>query len=129
MASLTGIYNGTSRTLTNVSVIALTDNDLPVVPRLIAPYLLPLPVLCFLFNTILLVLYIYFHNEQSVKSTSVSLSMLKFVGCYLLVGFGIVLALNRQYRFDFCMVAVWLSGSGLSASIVLATILIKMLRV
>ena len=129
MASLISIYDGASHTLKLTSEITFADSDLPVVPHVFAPYLLSLPLLCLLFNTILLVLYIYFRNERSIKSTSVSLSMLIFTGCYFLVGFTVGLILNRQYRFDFCMVNVWLSGLGLSIPLILATILVKMLRV
>jgi hypothetical protein len=77
-ANLIGIYDGISNTLTNVSEIMFIDYDLPIVNKaaILVPYLLPLPILCFIFNTILLVLYIVFHNEPSIKSTSVSISML-----------------------------------------------------
>ena len=128
-ASLIGVYDGTSRSFINVSEITFTNNDLPVVSRLVAPYLLPLPILCFLVNTVLLVLYVYFRNEPSIKSTSVSLSMLIFTGCYFLVGFNVVFTLNRQYRFDFCTIGVWLSTFGLPLPLILAIILVRMLRV
>lgn len=103
MASLAGMYDGTSWILTNVSETTFTDYayELPFVHTevLLTLYLhvLPLSFLSFIFNTILLVLYIIFHNEPNVKSTSVSLSMLIFTGCYFLVSFNLVLTLNRQY--------------------------------
>ena len=91
-SNLVCIYDSTSHALTNVSEIIFTDYDLLIVNKvLIPPYLLPLPILCFLFNTTLLILYIVFHNEPNIKSTSVSLSMLIFTGCYLLVGFNVSL--------------------------------------
>ena len=126
MASLIGIYDST---LTNVIKITFTDKDLPVVSRVVFPYLLQLPLLCLLFNTILLVLYIYFHNEPSVKSTSVSLSMLIFIGCYFLVGFTVVMILQEEHMIDFCIALLWLSGLGLSIPLILAIILVKLLRV
>ena len=60
------------------------DYDLPAVNKdaVIVPYLLPLFILSFIFNTMLLVLYIIFCNEPSIKSASVSLSMLMLIGCY-----------------------------------------------
>ena len=131
MASLIGTYNGTSRTLTtNVSdEIVFTDYDLPVVNKeaFLFPYLLPLPILGFIFNTILLILFIVFRNEPSIKSTSVSLSMLIFIGCYILVGYSACLIIVIEP--DFCMTLIWLSGVGLSLPLILATILVKMLRV
>ena len=130
-ANLAGIYDGTSRTLTNVSAITFTDSNLPIVyeQALLVPYLLPLSILSFLLNTILMVLYIIFRNKSDIKSTSVSLSMLIFIGCYLLVGFNFALLFYLQFRLDTCMLQVWLSGIGLPLPLILATILVKMLRV
>ena len=124
------IYDGISHTLANVSDIAFIDHDLPVVykPRTSTLYLL-LPSLCFILNTTLLVLFLYFRKEPNIKSTSVSLSLLIFIGCYFLVGYTFCLILYEVYRFDLCMASVWFSGTGLSIPLILATILIKMLRV
>ena len=132
-ARFIGIYDGTSSTLTNVSKTIFTDYDLPVINKapIFVPYLLPLPILSFILNTILLFLYIIFRNEPSIKSTSVSISMLIFIGCYILIGYSISLIASKQdlYELDFCMAHVWLSGIGLSIPLILATILVKMLRV
>ena len=128
---LIGIYNGTSHAFTNMSEITFTDHDLPVVNKeaVLVPYLLPLPILCMVFNTILFVLYIVFRSEPSIKSTSVSLSMLMLIGCYFLACYTVSLVVIEPYPLDFCMVHVWLGGIGLSIPLVLATILMKMLRV
>ena len=125
---LIGIYNGISSTLTNMSETIFTDYDLPIINKsaLLFPYLLPLPILSFIFNTILLVLYIIFHNDPSIKSTSVSISLLILTGCYILIGNSILLPV---YQLDFCMILIWMSGIGLSMPLILATILLKMLRV
>jgi hypothetical protein len=131
-ASLIGVYDGTSNTLTNVSETIFTDYDLPVVNKaaIFVPYLLPLPILSFIFNTILLVLYTIFRNEPSIKSTSVSLSMLILIGCYILTGHSTFFVIEHVGdQFDVCMTLIWLSGIGLSIPLILATILVKMLRV
>ena len=134
-ARLIDIYDGTSNTLTNISETIFTDYDVPIVNREAIPFpyqiLLPLPILSFIFNTILLFLYVIFRNEPSIKSTSVSISMLIFIGCYILISYSISLIVGKQdlYKLDFCMVYVWLSGIGLSLPLILATILVKMLRV
>ena len=129
-ANFIGTYEGTSHILINVSEIMFTDYDLPVVNTISLPhYLIPLPILCFLSNTTFLILYITFRREPSVKSTSVSLSMLIFTGCYLLVGNSASHILHEIYRLDLCMLLVWLSGAGLSLPLILATLLVKMLRV
>lgn len=130
-ARLIGVYDGMSHTLTNTSEIIFTDYDLPIVNKeaVLVPYLLPLPLLSLIFNTILLVLYIVFRNEPSVKSTSVSFSMLILVGCYVLACYTLSLIAVEPHPLDFCMVHVWLGGTGLSIPLILATILVKMLRV
>ena len=133
-ASLIGIYDGT---LTNISESIFTDYDLPIVNEaaITYPYLLPLPILCIIFNTMLLVLYIVFRNEPSIKSTSVSISMLIFIGCYILIGYSAFLVVpipwyvGELYQLDVCMTLIWLSGIGMSLPLILATILVKMLRV
>ena len=129
-SSHVGLYDGKSKTMENVTIIdTFTISNLPVI-RLVPPsFLLSLPALCFLFNTVLLILYIYFRNEPSVKSTSVCLSLLIFTGCYLLIAYTIPLIANIPPSVDVCMVLTWLSGIGVSLPLILATILVKMLRV
>ena len=129
-ASLAAIYDDASHSLANVSDIVFVDSGLPVVytPVISPLYLIP-PLLFYIFNTILLVLFLYFRKVPNIKSTSVLLSMLIFTGCYLLVGSTFCLILHDRYRFDLCMVLIWLSGIGLSLPLILATILVKMLRV
>ena len=128
---LIGVYDGTSSILINVSDTIFTDYDLPVVNRkaILFSYLLPFPILSCIFNTILLVLYIIFHNEPSIKSTSVSISMLMLIGCYILIGYSFFLVVGALYKLDLCKVYIWLSGIGLSIPLILATLLVKMLRV
>ena len=90
-----------------------------------------------LFVTIVLLLYIYFHKEPEVKATSFILSLLMFVGCYLnLIYLCILLYTNHMLhsvdimRDDaFCLSQQWLSGSGISLPLMLATLLVKMLRI
>ena len=129
--SLTGTYDGTSHTLTKFNASEIfTDYDLPQIYIPILPlYILPLPILSFLFNTVLLVLYIVFRKENSVKSTSVSLSMLLFFGCYLMAIFVILDILFDRYRIDQCMLLYSLSTLGLSLPLIFVVLLLKMLRV
>ena len=131
--NLIGIYDGQLNLSTNIS--ETFSDTLPLVLREFPlGIVMVLPVMCLTLNTVLLVLYIYFHNEPSIKSTSVSLSLLIFLGCYLLIAYTIVLAVDesqhvKPFRLDLCMILIWLSGLGLSMPIIMATILVKMLRV
>ena len=124
-----GIYNSNSKNLENLTIGTFIKSNLPVIRLLPSSYFLSLPALCFVLNTLLLVLYVYFRNEPSVKSTSVCLSLLIFIGCYLLTAYTIVAIADIPPRIDLCMVLVWLSGLGISLPLILTTLLVKMLRV
>ena len=129
LPKLIGIYSGTSNTLVNISIGKLVIEDPVFVRKLLPLYFISLPLLCFIFNTALLILYVCFRKDPNVKSTSISLSLILFVGCYLLIVYTIILVVNVPLTFDICMVHGWLGGVGLSMQMILATILVKMLRV
>ena len=131
-----GFYDGSLHMLTHFCrVFSCRELDLPILLKNDAPlgYLLVLSSLCIITNTLLLVLYLYFRKEPSIKSTSISLSLLIFFACYLFLGFTILFALHRYQKLlfsvDVCMVTIWPSGLGLPLPIILATLLVKMLRV
>ena len=124
-----GMYNGKTKTIENFTIGEFSVSELPT-KRMIPPsILLLLPSLCSLFNTVLLILYVYFRNEPSVKSTSICLSLLIFTGCYLFTAYTVLLVANIPLGIDVCMALAWLSGIGVSLPLILATILVKMLRV
>ena len=124
-----GLFNDCSGMLENLAIDTIIKTNLPVLRVLPSSYFLSLPALCFVLNTVLLVLYIYFRNEPSVKSTSVCLSLLIFTGCYLLIAYTVVAIADIPPRIDLCMVLVWLSGLGISLPLILTTLLVKMIRV
>ena len=121
-----GVYESESQSLSNVTVAVSIDHH-----KLSAPlplhYLMILPTLCFVFNTLLLVSFFCFRNAPDVKSTTVSLSLLMFIGCYLLVIYIVVLLVGENLNFDLCMVRV--SGLSLCLPLIQATVLVKMLRI
>ena len=129
-----GFYDGSLHMMTHFcQVFSCRELDLSVVLKdFPLGYLLVLPSLCIITNTVLLVLYIYFRNEPSVKSTSISLSLLIFLACYFLSVFTITLIIHSSQRLlsiDLCTVHIWLNGIGLSLPLLLATMLVRMLRV
>ena len=89
------------------------------------------------FVTVTLLFYIYFHKEPEVKATSFTLSLLVFVGCYLnLLYLGLLLYTNHTlHSIDIprddalCLSLQWLSATGISLPLTLATLLVKMLRI
>ena len=128
-SSHVGVYNSYSGMLEIFTIDTFVNTNLPVLRILPSSYFLSLPAFCFVLNTALLVLFIYFRNEPSVKSTSVCLSLLMFSGCYFLIAYTVVLIADIPPKFDVCMVLMWLSGLGISLPLILATLLVKMLRV
>ena len=91
--------------------------------------------LSFVFITVNLILYLIFRKEPEVKATSVSVSMCMFLGSYLLVFFPPLLLLQVQVKGSnasatlICSALISLSGIRLPFSLILATLVVKVLRV
>ena len=126
----------------NASILDSAPKDeLPLVtvhPPFVYTVLISLLItLTTVFVTVILLLYIYFHREPEVKATSFTLSLLIFVGCYLnLLYLGLLLYTNHMLhsidvpRDDaLCLSLQWLSATGISLPLTLATLLVKMLRI
>ena len=102
---------------------------------LIAIFLVSI-ILCFLFVSIVLFFYIFFRKEEEIKATSYTISLCMFLGCYLLLFRSSVL-LTVNWRFSginitanfLCQLLSWFSIIGIPASVILATLLIKMVRI
>ena len=85
-------------------------------------------------TSIVLVGFIYFRHESEIKSTSFSLSLLLFLGCYLTLMY---LSLNLHFHQPgpnkaltvLCFSLHLLSGLGIPSALMLATIAVKMLRI
>ena len=93
---------------------------------------------CFIICIIMLVLFVCFRNEPSVKATSVPLSILIFVGCYLIIFYLYILnssllpSFHRQreeLRNCMCAFRTSLNGVGFPIALILSTLLVKLLRV
>ena len=83
--------------------------------------------------TITLVLYVYYRKEPEIHATSWTLSLLMILGCYLVLVFLILLTLDSVVlpipSFDLCSFLVWMSGLGLSYTLILAVLLVKLVRI
>ena len=85
----------------------------------------------------MLIGYIYFRNEPEVKSTSFTLSLLiLFLGCYLhVIVLSLLLYLDQPISISLvilntiCGVLPWIRGLGVSTSLIIATLLVKLARV
>jgi hypothetical protein len=94
--------------------------------------------LCFILCTILLVLFICFRKEPAIKATSVSLSILIFIGCYLILLYLYILNSNDlpswykqsvELRNGVCTSYTILSGLGFPMALILSILLVKLIRV
>ena len=90
----------------------------------------------FVFVTIMLIGYTYFRNEPEVRSTNYMLSLLIFLGCYLNLIFLIFLLYFHQpilipeATLDIiCVILPWINILGLSMPLIIATVLVKLIRV
>ena len=88
------------------------------------------------FVTVMLFGYSYFRQEPEVKSTSFSLSLLAFLGCYLyFVYLSILLyfhqpwATSSQTLDALCISLNWFSGLGVSSGLIMVTLLVKIFRI
>ena len=88
-------------------------------------------VTCFLF------LYVVYRNEPEIKSTSLSLSLFMFFGCYLTLVYLILLLISDQpndtvdlsFYAHLCTLLQWTSGLGIPVPMIVATLLIKLIRI
>ena len=144
ISTATVLYSNNSITATsfNSSILETAPKgELPIVtqyPPLAYTVILGVQiVLTFIFVTLTLVLYICFREEPEVKATSFALSLLAFLGCYVNLAYLIVLfCLNHTLDSidiprdnSLCVSLPWLANVGLSLPLMLATLLVKMLRV
>ena len=90
---------------------------------------------CAILVTAVLILYMYYFKEPEIKSTSASLSLVMFCGCYIILLYLLLALVYTQSvvpsdsPFNICTALIWLSITGISLPLILATLLVKMLRV
>ena len=133
-----GYYNQFSRTVINMSLFGDVPSD-----ELERHYILFTPALtgivssivasCILFITAMLFLYWYYRNEHEIKATSTRLSLLIFLGCYLMCIHALLDAVFDGMREPasagaaFCCTITWSSFIG--GVLILSTLMVKLLRV
>ncbi len=129
------VYNNTVLQNSWLQEDKLPAGRLPVMVNTVYPAWLGVleAIVCSILITLTLILYIYYRNEPEVKATSWSLSLLMFLGCYLMIIYVFLLTLRSiippTSKFDLCAALVWTSGLGVSYILILAVILVKLARV
>ena len=134
-----GYYNPVWQNITFTGSLFLPPDECKVKTdkaSLIYTAVLSLFVLvCTILLTIIIILYIHYRKEPEIKSTSVTLSLLMFIGCYMILVYLLLAIIYTQSLvpsispFNICTAIVWLSIIGISLPLILATLLVKMLRV
>ena len=93
---------------------------------------------CYLFTTIVLLLFIYYRNQPEIKATSVWLSLCIFLGCYFIISGALTHFINRfianreslwfrSRRVFACNIITYFISLGID--LLIATLLAKVLRI
>jgi len=132
-----GCYNPGSAEIVLENVNQLDDGLSDEIPRiykhsplLIIVLQLTLTGVCIILTTILLVLFIYYRRASEIKATSLNLSLLMFLGCYLLFVSTLFHTVSGAVVYHgpfYCSATTWCGALGVN--FVYATLLVKMLRV
>lgn len=129
------VYNGTVLHNEWYQEDELPNGRLPVVVNTVYPTWLGAVevIVSGILITTTLLLYICYHNQPEVKATSWSLNLLMFLGCYLVLAYQILAIIRSEYppsqSYNMCFLLYWLSGAGISLTLILAVILIKLVRI
>ena len=126
------------------TVLALENYNNPIdnvlsneIPRIYRQSPLPLTVLQsivtgagIILTTISLFLFIYYRNTVEVKATSLPLSLLMFLGCYLLFTSSLLFTVANaivDHGPFFCTARAWCMGLG--SNFIFGALLVRMLRI
>ena len=137
------VYSNFSIAIANETVLASSSIDeLPVIsidpPIGYTFSMASLIILLAVFVTITLFLYLCFRKEPEIKATSFTISLFLFVGCYFNLLYIILLVYFEHPAFNarsikhqnaVCNLFLWFSSAGISMPLMLATLLVKLLRV
>jgi len=113
--------------------------DVPVEASLLWYILFTLlHLLIFILLTVVFVLYVSYRNRSSVKASSVSLSILIFVSCYILLAYLAIINLtlhpgyrrtSKKFQDTLCKLRIWSHGFSMPTVTIVAVLLIKLVRI
>ena len=138
-ATQVGSYNPvTGQLVLDQEIDPIQDVQSTEIPRILRH--LPFPVAGILFTgigmgiiitTVILVLFIYYRKSAEIKATSFNLSLLMFVGCYLLFISTLFNTVSELIDLNqgpyFCNSVTWCASLGIN--FVFGTLLVRMLRI
>ncbi len=135
--SLVGTYHNSSN-ISILEVVAAVPNDTlsseyVLVPVPLTAILAALMVVCLILTTVVLALFIYYREDPDVKATSLYLSYLMFLGCYLLFfatlfhAIGGAIVIEGLGKLIGCWAVIGMDSLGVN--LIFTTLLLRMLRV
>ena len=92
----------------------------------------------FTFVTAMFVIYICLRQEPSIKATGVTLNVLTFLGCYMLLIYIPVVNIkilpeyhlfDNEFKSTMCALELWLNGFSLPSALIVTVLLVKLVRV
>jgi len=117
-----GSYDPVSTEIILENVSRIDDVLSNGIPRIYRNASMPVAVLlfivtgvCIVLTTVVLILFIYYRKAVEIKATSLNLSLLMFLGCYLLfisILFHTVSDLIVNHGPFFCNFVIWCAGLG-----------------
>ena len=106
------------------NVVLPLSRALPIVTLVITAALL-------VFNTVVLVLFIYYWNKPSIKATSPYLSVLILAGCYMLYIGDLISGSRELLHHDLfgpmCQAEIWFTATGMQ--LIYSTLFMRLLRI
>ena len=113
--------------------------DVPVEVSLIWFLVLALlHLLIFILVTAILALFVRYRHHSSIKASSVSLNMLVFISCYILLTYLVIINLMllpgyrqtcKKLQDSFCLLRIWGHGFSVPTVTIVAVLLIKLVRI
>ena len=138
-ATQVGSYNPvTGQLVLDEEINPIQDVQSTEIPRILRHLAFPIAGIQFtgigigiILTTIIFVLFIYYRRSAEIKATSFNLSLLMFVGCYLLFISTLFNTVSELIEFNqspyFCNSVTWCASLGIN--FVFGTLFVRMLRV
>ena len=132
-----GQYNTSVELFINHSLVDVPrdalSNKYVLIPGFITGILTASVILCVVLTTLVLVLFIHYRDQSDIKASSIQLSYLMFLGCYLMFAATLVHTIRGSVAITGAGVVVVcgvvVTGDSLGVNLVFATLLLRMLRV
>ena len=129
-----GHYNPLTDNVTVYLPLEVPSDDFEVIPFTLPVAFSIVTYICtvalLVFTTVVLVLFIYYWNKPSIRAASPYLSLLVFVGCYMLY-IGCLLAgaaeISAEHFGSLCLAQMWFCATGVQ--LIYSALFMRLLRI